>query len=377
MHRALASCLLLCACVTPVDVGTHDGGAPACLGRTLVSSSPTSKPNLFLVVDSSGSLAFSDDPREACRQCPSADCTANQCVTRERELKSALSDFLSAHGADAHFGLLPFPAGGGDAACTATTLSDIAVRGTELDTTIPDDNLVALAGKATQVDSQIQRLVPLGGTPTAATLNALRNYPPLVLTGRASFVVLVTDGVPDCNPALDAFSCQCTVPVQPGQSCTNRGLNLCVDREQTVATIQRLRANGVRTIVVALGTDANAEPTLSAMALAGDAPRRCVVDGDCGDSACDQSGICGRPFFSAGTGGQLSLALSQITAARSSSAMACIRTVGAVSNPDRLGVYVGPQRASRDDWSYRDGELSFFGDACVALKAGATAQICD
>jgi hypothetical protein len=83
------------------------------------------------------------------------------------------------------------------------------------------------------------------GTPTAATLEKLAGYPPLLSTGHNHNVILLTDGMPVCA--------QETVP-------------------RSVAAIERLRALGVPTFVIGFLAGANVR-ALDMMAEAGGQPQ--------------------------------------------------------------------------------------------------------
>jgi len=77
-----------------------------------------------------------------------------------------------------------------------------------------------------------------------------------------SYILLVTDGAPNCNSALDGFSCTCT-----GPSCLLNNLN-CLDDARTVAAIESAAAAGVGTYVIGYDTGSWAS-VLDAMAAAG------------------------------------------------------------------------------------------------------------
>ena len=99
-------------------------------------------------------------------------------------------------------------------------------------------------------------------TPTATSLDAAR----VALTGLEgrNYVLLVTDGAPNCNGALDSATCRYagTIPDNP---------KLCIDDVRTVASINALAAAGIQTYVVGYDTSAWAD-VLDAMAAAGGTP---------------------------------------------------------------------------------------------------------
>jgi hypothetical protein len=99
-------------------------------------------------------------------------------------------------------------------------------------------------------------------TPTAVSLDAARTA--LVgLSGR-SYVLLVTDGAPNCNSDLDGTRCRCGSDTM---SCSDNP-RLCIDEDRTVAAVAALHDVGVDTFVVGYETSTWAD-VLDRMAAAG------------------------------------------------------------------------------------------------------------
>lgn len=120
---------------------------------------------------------------------------------------------------------------------------------------------------------------PSGGTPTAAALTRAYNY---FATGAGKdlsgekYVLLATDGGPNCNGELTCEAATCTVNLDgkcPGKlNCCDAkvdklGPTNCLDQDASVAQVTRLLAEAnVKTVVVGIpGTEAYAE-TLNALA---------------------------------------------------------------------------------------------------------------
>ncbi len=276
------------------------------------------KPNLMLVLDKSGSMSFASDPTVAgCQGCATTACTASCPRTRMRDLRDAMSTFLTGAGATvARMGLLPFPS---DSTCGAASISPFPGTGVELSQS--KDVASQLAATAAEIDHKIQtQLFPGGGTPTAETLHALEGYAGLQDPNRQNFVLLLTDGAPDCNAANDPNTCVCTsAGVSP---CSSSGNNLCLDGDGLVSAAANLRAKGIRTIVVGFGAEAAAATgaaagILDATALAGGAERRCPggADSECGRNpgSCDPvSGRCSVKYYRATDVDELTAVLAQI-----------------------------------------------------------------
>jgi hypothetical protein len=101
-----------------------------------------------------------------------------------------------------------------------------------------------------------------GGTPTSASLERARTE--LMGVPGQSFVLLVTDGAPNCNPGLDSTSCRCTNPA----GCFFDSLN-CLDDMRAVAAVTALAAAGIPTFVIGYDTGMWAD-VMDRMAAAGD-----------------------------------------------------------------------------------------------------------
>lgn len=270
------------------------------------------KPNLFMVVDKSGSMADPADPTSpACRSCDGGSCAAS-CLSRWQELKAATTQFLTASGTAAHLGMVPYPTAfnpypqpeDAQAKCRAAEPIDIDRYGVPLDLAADNDD-AALLATAQAVSKRLSGISPYGGTPTAATLEMLAAYEPLrPANGRRSYALLLTDGLPIACAAPSL-----TAPDQAG----------------AVAAIELLRQHDISTIVVGFGAETGStqgRDTLHAMAAAGGFTRLCTSDAECGagDSCSVQvfdpcnrpSRACAKSYFQASSADQLAAALTQI-----------------------------------------------------------------
>lgn len=210
----------------------------------------------------------------------------------------------------------------------------------------------------------IDRSTPGGGTPTAWALEYARDYfVENPRPGVARFIVLTTDGGPNCNP--DAYvpgeTCICTgVP----EDCATPELSEfnCLDAEHTLDVIESTyAAHDIPVYVIGIDGSFRSDLVdfLDQMAVAGGRPR-------------SEPGE--RQFYSIRREGDLTDAFDTIT----STIARCVFTVSPVLSVDwRMDVSVDGQLVLRDagqrdgwDWtSLLAGEVTFFGSACDRVSA--------
>jgi hypothetical protein len=233
-----------------------EGGA---CGKTDLAAEPPTV-NVLLVVDKSSSMSGTP-----------AGFSANKWAA----LGDALGAALEAAEGSVAFGLDFFPFGDDRdpeaeiAWCDMPSNADILVPVAAGTSTVPLIN-AALA------DYQ-----PDGGTPTAVALARALEYftngDGAALEGER-YVLLATDGGPNCNPELECGIDACTLNLDGvscgGQNCCDVNLDpdggsSCLDDDATVTSVEALAEAGVKTFVVGIpGTSAYAD-TLDAMAIAG------------------------------------------------------------------------------------------------------------
>jgi hypothetical protein len=343
------------------------------------------KPDLFLVVDKSGSMNFGVEAAGC--SCPNGGCPPG-CPTRWTELKAAMGPFLSSEGGVAHFGMVPFPPINGEV-CRGASVGDIALHGIEVNRS-PDDDAGAMQATADAVRVRIEGLTPGGGTPTAASMKALLSYPTMAQDpSRPHYALLLTDGLPNCNAANDASSCVCTSNALPCSAPDGSGgvANQCLDDGNTAAEISRLSAAGITTIVLGFGTETLTglgPATLTALAAAGGFQRRCQADSDCGaGDACgtattlDKCGVsqrtCARGYFQAGNAAELGRALEQIRGSIGTCSPCLLSLVERPADPRLLSVTLNGaaiQRDSPDGYTYDEGanQVEVLGASCEMIK---------
>jgi hypothetical protein len=302
VRRVAALAWMVCAgcLLPPLDtvVGSIDGGVPRVLG----------KPKMMFLIDKSVSMNFPNDSSSPA--CP-ANCNnggslcPSTCTTRLSVLRSAMATILDSHGADAWMGMAIYPTGtAANSSCTPTLKGDVKV---ELALEAADP-VASMRAAAQNVNLEIQRLVPAGGTPTAGALRFLSTYQPLLRSStdadREAYLVLITDGLPNCNEhnpntCVDFAACRCTLANCTGAFCAQG----CLDQDDSVAAIAELRTKGVKTIVVGFGVEAasgDGPAVLNKLAEAGGMSRTCVhgTDAECGiGDTCESSTLLCRQRY--------------------------------------------------------------------------------
>lgn len=220
--------------------------------------------NILLVLDSSGSMRskLPDDPNASLW-----DAT-----------KAALTDSLDTAQSSISFGLDLFPNAG------PTQLAKLCEMPASEGLVVP---IAKGAENRDAIVTAIGSKGPGGGTPTAAALRRGFDYfttgDGKDLTGRR-FVLLATDGGPNCNEELSCDIDTCTAnidadPNDPDDQCSGDQRNCCenyavgcLDDDGTLDAIEALGGVGVDTFVVGLPGSELYEEQLNKFALAGGRP---------------------------------------------------------------------------------------------------------
>ncbi len=221
--------------------GTKDDGSSCdCVEVPLF----TDPPNLYFVLDRSGSME-TDDKWDLVR--------------------GTVASLARGLGPRARFGAAMFP-----------SLSDVCAPGQEVMKTRLGDPPPPNGGDGPTTSAllQVTNVAPKGGTPTAATLRAL--LPNVrTLTGK-TFVILATDGAPNCNPQAACTIDQCVPNIEGGcPSSTNccappaGGAENCLDADPTVAAARAYAQAGIPLYVVGIPGSAPYATLLDQVAAAG------------------------------------------------------------------------------------------------------------
>lgn len=227
-----------------------------------------------------------------------------------------------------------------------------------------DPSLRCRPGHAGEIEDRLMATSPCGGTPTAATLRAAAQAfvefesPTRVPSspGAGDYLLLATDGAPNCNDAVDDSTCRCTSTL----GCDDFPLN-CLDDQATLEAIDALTSLGVSTFVLGIRASQWAD-VLDAMASAGGTDRAYL--------AIDHQDIVE--------------ALEAIAAGLTTCEVAFLEP-GLQADPELVNFYLDGERvdrASGDDcregWRWTDDSqrrVVFCGSACDALRSGDVDEV--
>ncbi len=310
---------------------------------------------IMVVIDRSNSMAFSLDGEPNPMTVP----------TRWQVLRDALGAVLPAFDRTVAFGAKFYPQpidpGNGDLDANCTSA--------------PGIDLEPALGNSAPLLSFFTTTRPGGGTPTHDGLQQASNYlRARPGRGSARYIVLATDGGPNCNARNPTPTSTCICTSSMVESCRNNprvGVYNCLDADRTIALIRDVAqptAPGVTAIpVYVVGMDGSMTTrtdllaVLDDMAVAGGRPRPVVRPGD-------------RRYYSVRNPGDLETAFQTIVAPLARCAFV---TPSRPDNPDEIDVEINGRVVTRDGmraegWDWTDaafGEITFFGTACAEASA--------
>ncbi len=203
--------------------------------------------------------------------------------------------------------------------------------------------------------------VPNGATPTYDALGVAGTALGAVSDRSvARYIVLATDGGPNCNIGLPVESCTCLDGSPPCGAFQDEARFVCLDDVRTVQRVADLTSAGIATFVIGIrdASEPRLADVLNRMAVAGGRPN---LQG--GDS-----------FYDVRRQQDLIDALQGIVR---TVAQCAYVTPSRPDDPDAITVSVAGQPVSRDTthqngWDWTDagyGEVTLFGPACSAVLA--------
>lgn len=198
-------------------------------------------PNMYFVLDRSGSMSDGD---------------------KWWKVRTVVAKILRALGPRASFGATLFPGFDDSTACSPPR---------EVLPISPGDPPGAQDGPTTKKLLTATQSPPSGGTPTGAALRMVLSS----LRGAAgkTFVILATDGAPNCNPVDSCTSATCQANIEDIPGCPPSGPSCCeppngvrescLDGPATTSAVKALGAAGIAVYVIGLpGTSSPAYASL-------------------------------------------------------------------------------------------------------------------
>lgn len=313
-----------------------EGGVCGCVDVTAL----TDVPNLYFVLDRSGSMA-----------------TSNKWTT----VRVTVAKTTAKLGARVNIGAAVFP----------DPTTDECSTGREVLAPRQGDSPPGTYGVTQRLLGAALDVKANGGTPTAATLEAL--LPRITgLPGR-TFVVLATDGAPNCaqracgidrcllNVESSLPACQ---PSTPPNCCDpqNYGPTSCLDGDAAVNAVGALKVAGVPVFVIGLPASGPYATLLDELAVTGGTarpgtPRYYRVDGT------DEAALAG--------------ALAQIAAKVTATCTLPIAR-GGDFDPDRVNVYLDEQVVPMDPtdgWQLDGSTVTLLGKTCQRVLDGQALNV--
>jgi hypothetical protein len=291
-----------------------------------VQSKLEKKPaDLLLVLDRSSSMTRAMDSANDCAV------GATTCSQRWATITSSLDKVLASSSNDLNWGLKFFSSpttattGTGGRGGTGTSSSCYVAAGVE----VPVG-----PGNANTIQTRISTAGTASTTPTRAAVDAAVAYLKTVNDGNNKFILLATDGEPNCASGSSGTS--------------------TTDLPATVTAVENAVAAGYKVFVIGVGPEAT---NLTSLAQAGGTEK----------------------FYSALTPDALSGALASIV---TTVAAGCTYELPSVPTaPDAVGVFVDKSLIPQDDsegWSYESGSsttITIHGTYCDDLTSGKKTQV--
>lgn len=230
----------------PPGCGVTEGGAQCdCVDVALYTDPPT----MYFVLDRSGSMTIDDN---------------------WNKVRSVVADIMRSLGPRAKFGATTFP---------AKSEVDSCGPGSEvLKITQGDPPSATTSGPVTVRLLNSTLGAPSGSTPTSATLASVHSR--LARVEGKRYVILATDGAPNCNLRATCTAEQCQSNIEGLNGCSIAGPSCCDgayagncnDEAAAVSELTALRNDGVETFVIGLPVGPGYAKTLDNMAVAGGDP---------------------------------------------------------------------------------------------------------
>jgi hypothetical protein len=245
------------------------------------------------------------------------------CVSKWSAVSSAIVDVVGATDTTVNWGLKYF---GSDALCGVLPGADVPVA----------------PGNGGAIRTSILAAAPASLTPTRLAESAAVDYLKTLKTPNPKFVVLATDGLPNCGSLLVTLG----------------------DEAGTVSAVADARKAGFATFVVGISTmGSGADATLNSMADAGGMARAGATR-----------------YYPVASAAELKDALANI-AGQVATCTYPLSPAGPRNDPNNVTVHVDDRTVPQDGtngWDYSSPDhtsITFFGTACQQVKANASVKV--
>jgi hypothetical protein len=323
---------------TGTGAGLQTGSAGTAGGPSTGTSNPDANcgavsrgaaklpPDILIVLDKSGSMADTPDGK--------SNGGAN---SKWSQVTAAISQVVTSTSSSVNWGLKFFASPNKDA-CTVAAGADVPIA----------------PNNAAAVNSAIQGQSPGSSTPTRVAENEGAKYLASLTDNNPRYLLLATDGLPNCPPGCSGNNCTTT---------PNKSENAAAAQAVTDAANM-----GFKTFVVGIATsgDATANATLSTMATNGGVPRAATP-----------------PYYPVSSTNDLVTALQAIVGV----AATCKFDLGAPPNGSTStsfidvfgdGVKIPQDPTHASGWDYTDASktaIQVYGPTCDAIVAGTIKDV--
>lgn len=315
----------------PISCSIPQPGTCACVDVNIL----TDAPNLYFVLDRSGSMNDQN---------------------KWQTIRGVIGRLIRSLGPRAKFGAAVYPSPKTNS-CTAG-IEVMSVR---------EGDPVGTYGATGRAFTSATNVVASGGTPTGPTLDALT--PTIASLPGRSFVILATDGGPNCNDRVQCDSSQCIPNIDGVPQCHNinccapdmYGATQCLDAANSVGAVAGLAKAGVPTYVIGVpGSQAYAD-VLNDMATAGGTARQ------------------GSPAYYRVESADEDAMLAALKQVAAKIVATCTLKLGdQVTDPSLVNVYFDDVVVPRDEtngWRLDGSELTLVGTSCDRVMGGDVLSI--
>ena len=223
---------------------------------------------------------------------------------------------------------------------------------------------------ASAMITELGSLSASGGTPTAATLEALA--PMLAKLPGKTYVILATDGGPNCDATASCDASECELNIEgtygactPSHNCCSDptyGTDLsCLDAQPTIDAVSAIAQSGIPVYVVGVPGSAPYAALLDTLAQAGGTSQKT------------------EPLYYAVTTTDLADLTAAIFRIAATITGTCTLTLDAVPpDPTKVNVFLDEKvlpQTGADGWTLSGKTVTILGQSCQEIESGAILDV--